>query len=99
MRKGLDGKEEELGFHLVKRRSRQNGPITITDTDFADDIALISGLISQAQEMLSRVESEAAKVGLHCNSKKTVAMTYNQDNDSIIKSLDQEEIKIVENFK
>jgi len=70
MRKAIDGREEELGFHLVKRKSRRVGPVTITDTDFADDIALISELMSQAQELLSRVEVEAAKVGLHCNSEE-----------------------------
>jgi len=100
MRKAIDGREEELGFHLVKRKSRRVGPVTITDTDFADDIALISELMSQAQELLSRVEIEAAKVGLHCNAKKTEAMLYNQDDmDTCLKSITGELIAIVENFK
>ena len=55
MRQELDGKEEELGLHIEKRRSRRQHPIIITDTDFSDDIALISELISQAQEMIIRV--------------------------------------------
>jgi len=100
MRKAIDGREEELGFQLVKRKSRRVGPVTITDTDFADDIALISELMSQAQELLARVEIEAAKVGLHCNAKKTEAMVYNQnDMDTALKSITGELIKIVENFK
>ena len=100
MRKAIDGREEELGFHLVKRKSRRVGPVTITDTDFTDDIALISELMSQAQELLSRVEVEAAKVGLHCNAKKTEAMLYNQDDlDTSLKSITGELIAIVENFK
>ena len=101
MRKAIDGREEEFGFHLVKRKSRRVGPVTITETDFADDIAPISELMmSQAQELLSRVEIEAAKVGLHCNAKKTEAMVYNQDDmDASLKSITGELIKIVENFK
>ena len=50
----LDGKEEELGLHIEKRRSRRQHPNIITDTDFADDIALISEHISQAQETETR---------------------------------------------
>ena len=48
----IDGREEELGFHLVKRRSRRVGPEVVTDMDFADDIALLSEEIEQAQELL-----------------------------------------------
>ena len=39
----LEGHEEELGFHLVKRRSSWRiDEDVITDLDFADDIVLIS---------------------------------------------------------
>lgn len=78
MRKSLDGKEEGLGFQLKKRQSRRIGPICVTDLDFADDIALISAEIDQAQEMLKRVESDAAGVGLMANANKTKVMSYNQ---------------------
>ena len=37
-----DGREEDLGFHLERRKSRRVGPDVITDFDFADDIALLS---------------------------------------------------------
>ena len=53
MRKALEGRED-LGFELERRSSRRHPPVTITDTDFADDIALISEEIEQAQEMLPR---------------------------------------------
>ena len=71
MRKAIDGFEEEPGFKLVKHPSRRTAPVTITDTGFADDIALISEGRAQAQKMLTRVETEAAKIGLHMNAKKT----------------------------
>ena len=54
MRMAIEGREEELGFHLKKRRSRRYPPVIVTDTDFADDIALVTEEISQAQIMLSR---------------------------------------------
>ena len=56
LRMAIDGKEEELGFQLEKRRCRRVGPEVVTDLDFADDIALLSEEIEQAQEPLSRVE-------------------------------------------
>jgi hypothetical protein len=77
LRKVLNGKEEELGFHLRKRKSRRIWPECITDLDFADDIALISEQINQAQTMLERVESAAAEVGIIANPKKTKVMVYN----------------------
>ena len=74
LRRALEGKEEKLGFHLKKQQSRRIGPICLTDLDFADDIALVSEEIDQAQEMLEKVESEAAGVGLLANAKKTKVM-------------------------
>ena len=99
MRKALEGREEELGFKLEKRRSRRHPPVLITDTDFADDIALISEGIQEAQEMLTRVETETLKIGLHLNEKKTKAMIFNQDYTTPIKSKSGKDIKAVENFK
>ena len=71
----------------------------ITDTDFADDIALISEEISEAQVLLQRVETEAKRVGLQINAKKIEAMVYNQDDTIPIKTNDGINIKKVDNFK
>ena len=46
-----NSREEDLGFHLEKRKSRRVGPEVITDFDFADYIALLSEDIQQAQEL------------------------------------------------
>ena len=59
MRTALLGKEGKLGFQLRKRKGRRVPPITITDMDFADDIALISEGIKEAQEMLTRVDKSS----------------------------------------
>ena len=42
MRTALQGREDKLAFQLRKRKSRRVPPITVTDMDFADDIALVS---------------------------------------------------------
>jgi len=41
------------------------GPVTITDLDIADEIALITLQIDRIQELLTRLEKKAAKVGFH----------------------------------
>jgi len=42
---------EKLGFQL-RKRSRGVGTVTITDLDFADDIALITSQIDHIQDFL-----------------------------------------------
>ena len=62
--------------HLKKRQSRQICHV-ITDLDFADDLALCSNIVEQAQELLSRVETIAMSDGLIINGKKTEVMPIN----------------------
>ncbi len=99
LRKAINGKEEALGFQLHRRRSRRTPAIVVTDLDFADDIALISEEISAAQEMLTRVEAEANKVGLHLNAKKTEAQQFNLNEPLQLKTTDDITINVVDNFK
>ena len=98
MRQTLHDKDQ-IGLKLDRKRSRRHQPIVITDTDFADDIALISEEIAQAQELLSSLEKEAGKVGLHLNSKKTEFMKFNIDDDVNLVALDGKSLKCVNNFK
>ena len=77
MRKAIEGKEEEFGFTITPQQSRRVRAKTITDLDFADDIALLSNLIEQAKQLLLAVEKECNAVGLYINAKKTKYMTYN----------------------
>ena len=72
LRTAIDGRKEDLGFHLEKRKCRRVGPEVITDFDFADDIALLSEEIQQAQELLSRVETSVGKVGLRMNASYAI---------------------------
>ncbi|KAJ4941094.1 hypothetical protein JOQ06_027381 [Pogonophryne albipinna] len=77
LRKAISGREQDLGFTLTPRRSRRHPTVVLTDLDYADDISLLSDSVEQAQELLNRVESECAKVGLRLNAKKTEVITYN----------------------
>lgn len=74
-----DGKEEELGFTITPRRSRRYPKEVLADLDFADDIALLSDDIKNAQELLLRVETECGKVGLGLNGPKTKYLAYNTE--------------------
>ena len=99
LRAAIGGKEDTLGFTIKPRQSRRKGPISITDLDFADDIALLSNNMSQAQELLDVVEKAALKVGLHMNAKKTQFMTFNQSQETQIKTCDDTFLKEVQDFK
>ena len=99
LRMTIDGKEEELGFHLERSKSRRIGPIVVTDLDFADDIALLSMDIRQAQELILSVERCVGKVGLKINAGKTKYMSYNQHESVTIKFNDGSILEEVGNFK
>mgnify|MGYP002051476333 CR=1 FL=1 len=53
---------------------------SITDTDFADYISLISEEIEQAWEMLNSLYAETQKIGLFLNDKKIKAMLERLEN-------------------
>ena len=99
LRETFKGREEALGFKLHRRRSRRVPAVYVTDLDFADDLALLTEEMEQAQDVLMRLETEAAKVGLRCNAKKTELQIFNQTDPIQVKALNGDEIKIVNNFK
>ena len=77
LRKAINGHEEELGFTIVPRRIRRLHPTVLTDFDFIDDISLLSNTVSQARELILRVESKCKKLGLYLNTRKTkVPLTH-----------------------
>ena len=44
---------------------------TITDADYADDIAILANTPNQAETLLHSSERAAAGIGLHINAHKT----------------------------
>ena len=99
LRKTFEGRETELGFTLHRQRSRRVPAVCVTDLDFADDIAVITEEISQAQEILTSLELEAENVGLACNTKKTEIQCFNQEEHICLKAKNGKNIKEVSNFK
>ena len=87
LRRAIRGREEELGFTLVPRKSRRVPPVNIIDLGFADDIAL-----------LLYVEEECLKIGLHLNTGKTKVLAYNTT-DAIVHTRDGTLLKTVSDFK
>ena len=60
------------GLLLKSRRSSRHPAEYITDLDFADDLALPSNTVADAQSLLHVLEEAATHVvGLHCNATKT----------------------------
>ena len=56
MRQVFGENDYNLGFKLTERRCSKEPAVVITDLSYADDIALISQELYQAQELLQRVE-------------------------------------------
>ena len=69
LRTSID-KIKENGFKLTKERSRRYPVKTITDADFADDIALLSNASDQAETLLHSLEQAAAGISHHVNEQK-----------------------------
>ena len=86
----------ENGFELTKKRGRRYLAKTITDADYADDIALLANTPNQAETLLHSLERAAAGIGLHVNANKTEYMCYNQTGE--ISTLDRTSLKLVDKF-
>lgn len=85
---------------MVERKSGRQREKYLTDLDYADDVALITGHIRSAQVLLLSFEEAAAKIGLKLNTKKTECMLLNEDsNHPCITSMDGAHIKKVQDFK
>ena len=81
---------------LVKERSRRYPAQTITDADYADDIALLANTSAQAKILLHSLERAAGGIGLHVNADKTEYMCFNQTGD--ISTLNGSSLKPVDKF-
>ena len=77
LRTSID-KMKDNGFKLAKERDRRYPAQTITDADFADDIALLANTLAQAETLLHSLDRTAAGIGLHVNADNTEYMCFNQ---------------------
>ena len=79
-----------------QKRSRRYPAKTITDADYADDIAILANTPNQAETLLHSLERTAAGIGLYVNAHKTEYMCYNQTGD--ISTLGGTSLKLVDKF-
>ena len=87
------------GLEITPRRSSRYPAKHLTDTDFADDIALISESLANAQSLLNALEQASNCVGLYLNESKTEFFNMcHSDNDFIIKTLNNTILNIVSDY-
>ena len=95
LRTSID-KIKEDGFELTKKRSRRYPAKTITDVDYADEIAILAKAPAQAETLLHSMERAAAGINLHVNAHKTEYMCFNQTGN--ISTLNGSSLKLVDKF-
>ena len=95
LRTSID-KIKENGFELSKKRNRMYPATTITDADYADDIAILANTPDQAETLLHSLERAAANIGLYVNAHKTEYMCYNQTGN--ISTQERTPLKLVDTF-
>ena len=89
-------KMKDNGFKLTKKRSRRYPTQTITDSEYANDIALLSNTLTQAESLLHSVEQAAVGIGLHVNTHKMEYMSFNQRDD--ISTQNGSSLKLADKF-
>ena len=70
LRTSID-KIKENSFKLTKKRSRTYPTKTITDADYANDIAILVNTPNQAKTLLHSLELAITGIGLHVKAHKT----------------------------
>ena len=79
-----------------EKRSKRYPAKTITDADYADDLALLANTPNQAETLLHSLERAAAGIGLHVNAHRTEYMCYNQTGN--ITTRDGASLRLVDKF-
>ena len=83
-------------FKLTRERSRRYPAQTITDTDYADDIALLANASAQVETLQCSLGWAVAGIGLYANAHKTEYMCFNQRGN--ISTLNGSFLKLVDKF-
>ena len=83
-------------FTIKKARSKWYLTETITDADYADDLALLVNTSTQAESLLHSPEQAVRGISLCMNSDKTEFMCFNQN--GAISSLNDKPQKLVDQF-
>ena len=94
-----EDRAQKLGFTIKPIQTRRIRKQFITDLGFADDLALLSDTVEQAQELIPALEQHAAKVGLKINVTKTQYMTFNQISNHPLCTSSGRQLQQVHDFK
>ena len=97
LRLSLDSINDK-GMQIHPRWSQRHPARFLTDLDFADDLALVSEIVENAESLLQSLERAAKLVGLHCNESKTEYISTNPNNHGLL-SLSGAAIKQVDDSK
>ena len=95
LRTSID-KIRENDFKLTKKRTKRYPAKTITDADYADDIALLANAPAQDETLLHSLEWAATSIGLHVKADKTEYMCFNRRGN--ISRLNGSSLKLVDKF-
>ena len=85
-------------FTLERARSRQYPAQTITDVDYADDIALEVNTPARDESILYSLEKAATGIGLHVNEEKRKYMSLIQNQGENIFTIKGGYLKRVDKF-
>ena len=88
-------KMKDNGLKLAKERRRYPAQ-TITNVDYANDIALPANIPAQTETLLHSLERAATGIGLHVNAHKMEYKCFNQRGD--ISTLNGSSLKLVDKF-
>ena len=81
---------------MQTNESRKYPAKTITNADYANDIALLANAPAQAETLLHSLERAAAGIGLQVNAHKTEYMSFNRTGD--ISTVNSSPLKLVDKF-
>ena len=68
----------------------------MTDTDNADDLALLTNIPARAESLLHSLEQTAGDIGFYMNTNKTEYMCFNRE--GAISTQNGAPLKLVDNF-
>ena len=94
----IDWFNERKWLYTEKARSRWYPTQTITDADYADDIALQANTPATAESLQHRLEKTEGSTGLHVNVDKIEYMCFNQNQTRHISILTGSSLKLEDTF-
>ena len=86
------------GFTVTPAKNRRVKAQKIADTEFADNIALVTDTVKEADELMREVDEVVITVGLRMNESKTKYLVENIECPDQIVSVGGKSIELVEDF-